>query len=332
LSRHEGFYLHRIDGSSATITGHRERKTRRLKNGFGRAQLNPERRRGAARGMNAVAATFAAGTDEHRQLLARFFLDTHLQYVPEKITWPQLSEADHARLAGLSIWQEAVATENVTSHTVAAAAALESDPDIRRAIELQGFEENRHARLLVALTSHYGIPVTAPQPYVPKSLESDFMSAGFGECFDSFFAFGLFALGKESGYFSSELIGIFEPVVQEEARHILFFVNWVNYRRSQLPLWQRPLFRLRCARIILKKVMARARTARTMRGRSGAGDENFTLTAREEIGVPITLRRLVGLCLEENDRRMAAYDPRLLRPRLVPGIARIIYRMLPARD
>jgi hypothetical protein len=282
--------------------------------------------------MNAVAATFAAGTDEHRQLLARFFLDTHLPYVPEKIIWPSLSPADHARLAGLSIWQEAVATENVTSQTVTAAAVLEGDPEVRKAIELQGFEENRHARLLAALTSHYGIPIATPQPYVPKSVETDFMSAGFGECFDSFFAFGLFALGEESGYFSSDLIAIFEPVVQEEARHILFFVNWVNYRRSLLPWWQRPLFRLRCGWIILKKVMARVSTARTMRGRSGAGDENFTLTAREEIGAPITLRRLVGICLSENDRRMAAYDPRLLRPRLVPAIARMVYRMLPAGD
>jgi hypothetical protein len=282
--------------------------------------------------MSAVAATFVAGTDEHRRLLARFFLDTHLEYVPEKINWPRLSEADHARLTGLSIWQEAVATENVTSHTVAAAAALESDPEIRKAIELQGFEENRHARLLVALASRYGIPVTTPKPYVPKSLESDFMSAGFGECFDSFFAFGLFALGKKSGYFSSELIDIFEHVVQEEARHILFFVNWINHRRSQLPWWRRPLFRMRCGGIILKKVMARVRTARSMRGRSGAGDENFTLTARQEIGVSITLRGLVGMCLSENDRRMAVYDPRLLRPRLVPSIARFVYRMLPAKD
>jgi hypothetical protein len=282
------------------------------------------------RRMSAVAAIFEAGSDEHRQLLARFFLDTHLAYVPEKVVWPALSAADQARLAGLSIWQEAVATENVTSQTVTAAAALESDPEIRKAIELQGFEEKRHARLLSALTSHYGIPVATPQPYVPKSLETDFMSAGFGECFDSFFAFGLFVLGQESGYFSTDLIAIFEPVVQEEARHILFFVNWVNYRRSQLPWWQRPLFRFRCGLIILKKVFARARTARTLRGRSGAGDENFTLTAHQEMGVSITLRRLVGICLSENDRRMAAYDPRLLRPRLVPNIARIIYRMLPA--
>lgn len=279
--------------------------------------------------MSAVPATFSAGTDEHRRLLASFFLDTHLQYAPEKIDWPRLSDADRTRLAGLSIWQEAVSTENVTSHTVSAAAALESDAEIRKAIELQGFEENRHARLLLALTSHYGIPITTPKPYVPKSLESDFMSAGFGECFDSFFAFGLFALGQESGYFSSDLIAIFEPVVQEEARHILFFVNWVNHRRSQLPWWQRPLFRLRCGWIILKKAMARVRTARSMRGRSGEGDENFTLTARQEIGAPITLRRLVAKCISENDRRMAAYDPRLVRPRLVRSIAAMIYRLLP---
>ena len=76
--------------------------------------------------------------------------------------------------------------------------------------------------------------------------------------------------------------------------------------------------------------MARARTARSMRGRSGAGDENFTLTAHQEMGVPVTLRRLVGKCLSENDRRMAAYDPRMLRPRLVQSIARVIYRVLPA--
>ena len=30
-----------------------------------------------------------------------------------------------------------------------------------------------------------------------------------------------------------------------------------------------------------RKVMARARTARSMRGRNGAGDENFTLTVRQ---------------------------------------------------
>jgi hypothetical protein len=282
---------------------------------------------------NIESESLAVGSAEHRRLLGRFFLDTHIDYVPEQMQWPALAEEELARLRSLPFWQEAVSTENVTSNTVAAAAALESDPLVRRAIELQGFEEMRHARLLVALTSHYRIPVEPPPPFTPRSLESDFLFAGFGECFDSFFAFGLFALARQSGFFPPALVKVFEPVMQEEARHILFFVNWVKYRRSQLPWWRRPAFRLRCAWIILKQVASRAKTARSM-GQArpaGAGSgENFTLTAHQEMGAEVTLHRLLELCLAENERRMAEYDARLKRPRLVPGIARVLFRVIPA--
>ncbi len=152
-----------------------------------------------------------------------FFLDTYIDYEPEKIRWPILGEAERARLVGLPFWQEAVSTESRTSGKVMAAAQLESDVELRKAIELQGFEENRHARLLAALTTHYRIPIQTPPPHQPRSLENDFLLAGFGECFDSFFAFGLIAVASDSGYFTPELVQIFEPVVQEEARHILFF-------------------------------------------------------------------------------------------------------------
>jgi hypothetical protein len=284
--------------------------------------------------MLAAAAKLEIGSAAHRQLLAQFFLDTHVDYVPESIPWPRLE--DPSRLVGLPFWQEAVSTENVTSHTVSAAARLEPDPQVRRAIELQGFEENRHARLLMALTSHYGIAIEQPPAYVPRSLEDDFLFAGFGECFDSFFAFGLFALARESGFFAPELVAIFEPVMQEEARHILFFVNWVRYRRSQLPWWKRIGFGLRCARIILQQVASRVETARKMgkpvqQKAPGTGvNGNFTLSAHQQVAEPVTLSRLLQLCLRENDRRLAPYDARLLRPRLVPSIARALYRVLPS--
>lgn len=282
---------------------------------------------------NIESESLVVGSAEHRRLLGQFFLDTHVEYVPEQMHWPVLAQEELERLRSLPFWQEAVSTENVTSNTVAAAAVLESDPLVRKAIELQGFEEMRHARLLVALTSHYRIVIESPPRFTPRSLESDFLFAGFGECFDSFFAFGLFALARESGFFPSALVKVFEPVMQEEARHILFFVNWVKYRRSQLPLWRRPLFRLRCAWIILRQVASRVKTARSM-GKpqpAGAGSsENFTLTAHQELGAEVTLHRLLGLCLTENERRMAEYDVRLKRPRLVPGIARVLFRLIPA--
>jgi hypothetical protein len=279
-----------------------------------------------------IVAEFEIGSAEHRRRLARFFVDTHIDFDPDSIAWPELGESERARLAKLPFWQEAVSTESETSRKVAAAAQLESDAQLRRAIELQGFEENRHARLLAALTAHYRIPIQSPPPFQPGSAETDFLLAGLGECFDSFFAFGLIAIAGESGYFTPGLIEIFEPVVQEEARHILFFVNWVKYRRSQLPWWQRPVFRLRCGWLILRQIASRVKTARTMGGdtaSTGTAD-NFTMSAHQELGSNLTLHGLLGRCLAENARRMAPYDRRLLRPRLVPTLARLFYRILPA--
>jgi hypothetical protein len=276
-------------------------------------------------------ARIAIGTPAHRELLARFFLDSHVDYVPEAIQWPVLNEADRERLAGLPFWQEAVSTENVTASTVTAAARLESDPGLHQAIALQGFEEKRHARLLLELTSHYRIPIESPPEFQPRSLESDFLRAGFGECFDSFFAFGLFALARNSGNFPSQLVTLFEPVMQEEARHILFFVNWVRYHRSQLPRWKRAAFRLRCAWVVVNTLAARIKTARTMDNESNTTQEHFTMSAHQDLGSQISARALLELCLQENERRMAPYDARLGRPRLAPGVARIACRLLPAR-
>ena len=278
---------------------------------------------------NADSAEFEVGSAEHRRGLARFFIDTYIEYEPETIRWPALSEAEHTRLVGLPFWQEAVSTESRTSGKVMAAAQLESDAELRKAIELQGFEENRHARLLAALTSHYRIPVQTPPPHVPQSLEDEFLLAGFGECFDSFFAFGLIDIVWSSGFFTPVLVQIFEPVVQEEARHILFFVNWVKYRRAQLPWWKRPLFRLRCGYLILKQVASRVETAKAFNAGDASSSDNFTMTSARDLGSNLTLHGLLGRCLAENDRRMAAYDARLLRPRLVPTLARLFYRILP---
>jgi len=271
-----------------------------------------------------TAATIKIGSPEHRDLFCRFFMDTHIRFDPEAMMWPSLQGNALARLVGLPFWSEAVSTERVTARTVQTAAQHEPDPVVREALALQGDEEGRHALLLRSLTRFYDIPLPALPPLpAQKDPAWEYLYAGYGECFDSFFAFGLMAIARESGYFSKELIDIFEPIMQEEARHILFFVNWVAYRRALMPAWRRPAFDLQRLAVTVLQIASRAKTARGMNQ-----GENFTMTGHGEINADITPRRFLELCIAENERRFSRYDPRLLRPRFVPAAARLALKVL----
>ena len=56
--------------------------------------------------------------------------------------------------------------------------------------------------------------------------------------------------------------------------------------------------------------------------------DNFTRKGGSAIGIDIAPRRFLALCLAENERRLSRYDPRLLRPRLMPAAARLAMRLL----
>jgi hypothetical protein len=272
-------------------------------------------------------STSWVGSPEHKDALCRFFIETHRPYEPGDLKWPDLDDASRHRLAALPIWDEAVRTEAQTAAAVSAMGRAERDPLLRRAIALQGYEEGRHAELLRLLTHRYGIPVEPHETREPPDPEWAFLRIGYGECFDSFFAFGLFALARESGFFPAPLVELFEPVMQEEARHILFHVNWVAYCQARLPAARRPSHVFRRGLAVWLQVVTRLRTASRLRSGSTPGPDNLTMRAHQSFG-DISARLFVETCLRENDRRLAPYDPRLLRPTFVPAVARAVLKGL----
>src|SRR5271168_4889248 len=186
------------------------------------------------------------GTDEHKRLFCKTLLDTFNPYKPAVIDWPKLDKEAQDRITSLPIWDIAVQTENRAGLYVATYAEEVPDTLLRKAIELNGFEEKRHRHVLSNLVQAYGIKL-APEPEEkrPRDAEWAFMVTGYSECIDSFFAFGLFDAAKRTGYFPPELVDTFEPVVHEEGRHILFYVNWVAWWRRNMPIWRRPWFELK---------------------------------------------------------------------------------------
>ncbi|HMD28529.1 MAG TPA: hypothetical protein VKH13_08170 [Steroidobacteraceae bacterium] len=267
------------------------------------------------------------GSEAHKILFCRTLLDTFDPYKPAVIDWPALDEEARNRLVSLPIWDIAVQTEGRARTNVATYAATASDPLLRRAIELNAFEEGRHKLVLSNLVAAYGITLAPEPPYAVKGdPEWAFMVTGYSECIDSFFAFGLFESAKRSGFFPEALVDTFEPVIHEEARHILFFVNWAAWHRRSMPFWRRPWFELKVLAVWLFLIWERIGIARDMG--SGVQDNNFTVTGAKSVGDDINVATLIDICLAENDRRMSAYDRRLLRPAVVPALARLARRFM----
>ncbi len=287
---------------------------------------------GARRWRAPTDGAIRPGSDDHKTAFCRMLLDTHNPYKPAIIDWPRLDTEARDRLVALPIWDIAVQTEGKASTRVLSYGETIADPLLHRAIALNGFEEGRHKQVLSNLVEAYTIPL-APEPEYrrPRHPEWAFMVTGFSECIDSFFAFGLFALAQRSRFFPPELVDSFEPIMQEEARHILFFVNWVAWHRRNLAWWRRPWFCAKVAAVWTFLVWERIGLAR---GAGAARDEapqdnNFTLTGSKAVAdIDLAPAALFDLCLAENQRRMAGYDLRLLRPLVMPVLVRFVRRFL----
>jgi hypothetical protein len=264
------------------------------------------------------------GTPEHLEMLTELLHATYNPYKPAVLDWPKLEPETQKRITALPIWDMAVQAENKAGARIEFFSQTIKDKKLRAALVHMAGEERRHREVLAKLIATYDIAIKPDEEYVlPRDAEWAFLVTGYSECIDSFFAYGLFEMARRTGYFPDKLVETFEPVVQEEGRHILFFTNFVAWYRANMPWWRRPLFELKVARVYAFLAWERMGIAGEIDGEENA-DANFTVTGTESLVDELDPARLIDICLEEDKRRMEGYDSRLKRPTTVPFIARLV--------
>jgi hypothetical protein len=273
------------------------------------------------------------GSEAHKERFCRQFIDSHQLFDPETLPWPTLDEVALGRMRSVPFWQEVLHTERRAGAIVRAFAETIKDPLVREAVDLEGVEEERHAKLLAVMIRRYGLPA-AEQELEPigPDLHTAFADFGYGECIDSFLGFGVFKIARQSEFLPEGLFEIFDTLMLEETRHIVFFVNWMAWQatvRGRGAAWWRGLVSARFYGRAFGRMIGTIR-----RGRKENDGRDFAATQASVFLDGFTFRRFVADCYTENARRMADFETDLLRPRFLPSLAGAALsglRLLPTR-
>lgn len=259
------------------------------------------------------------GSEQHKQLFCQSFIGSHNAYEPHEMPWPVLDDVSLARLRAIPVWSMALEVEINAGSMLAGFAKGEPDPLVRRALELQGFEEARHGRILAEMISRYGLRARAKDPDEVPTRRA-FIHFGYNECVDSFAGFGIFKLARDARILPDSLTSLFARVLEEEARHIVFFVNWIAWDRARRGLRGPVMQAIPALAGYVGAIVRRVQGGTEMAG-GDAAEGNLNLFA--DVMKDLTPAKFLRACVEENDRYMRAFDPRLLRPRVIPTLGRV---------
>jgi hypothetical protein len=268
------------------------------------------------------------GTPEHRDLFCGTFIEAHRAYEPENLPWPILEPEYLERLRGIPFWGIAQAMERKAGIMVTAFAQTLDDPLIRQAVELQGAEEARHARLMSHFIDRYRLTAREVEVSVSPAARDEFIVFGYEECVDFFMGAALYRLATRLDMFPENLVSIFERVLFEEARHTTFFINWFRYEEARAGrdgVFGRHVTAMRNYYRSIKQIV---------RSFSGAETTGFAAAGANEIIGGMTPAMFLEAALAENRRMLRVLDPRLIKPAMLPtlaGAALTLLRALPPR-
>lgn len=149
--------------------------------------------------------------------------------------------------------------------------------------------------------------------------------------FNSYFAFGMFNIAQQANYLPDEIFNIFDPILDEEARHIVFFVNWFTYFQIQRG---QGFSALRALRTSWHYGRALKGLIDVFGGVAERDDQAFTATSATMFMDDLTPELFFETCLQQNTKRISKFSPELLQPELLPNLSKIallFLRLLPKK-
>ncbi len=267
------------------------------------------------------------GSQEHRDAFCGHFTQTYIDYDPKTLPWPALDEAALRRFQSVPFWDEVFYTERRAGAIVAAFTETVDDPIVKAALALQGEEETRHANLIRVMIEKYGLDAAErPMEDLGADIETRFKDFGFGECLDSFLGFGLFKIAWQAEFLPREMLKIFETLMYEETRHIVFFINWMAYTEAQRGWLARTVSPLTSLHDYLRALRRMAGLAQS--GKQMNDGKNFAATQVSMFLDGFNFRRFLEDCYAENSRRMSMFEPELLRPSFLPQLTDVALKAL----
>jgi hypothetical protein len=272
------------------------------------------------------------GSIAHRDLFCSTFHATHKAFEPETMNWPVLEPKYVELLRAFPFWSFARSMEQEADRMIATFAKTLDDPVIRAAVELQGYEEGRHGRILNHMLNLYRVDAASvPLSNLPVTRD-DFVTFGFSECTDSFVGFGGYALARKKQIFPRAFLDVFEQILFEEARHIVFFINWWRYEEARSGKGNALT---RTFDAIKYSIRATMHTAQGAQGSAVATTPmDLTSGGTQAMLEGVTPKMFLELALAQERALMARLDRNLLRPRMIPLLATAALlglRMLPPR-
>src|ERR1700760_3432182 len=260
------------------------------------------------------------GSPEHRDTFCKHFMQTYTESDPDTLPWPDLDEAALQRLKSVPFWEEVFYTERRAGAIVAEFVKTIKDPVLKQAIALQGKEEARHAKMIRVMIEKYGIDAAErPLEDVSDNVETRFKDFGFGECMDSFLGFGVFKIAMQSEFLPKEMFQIFETLMYEETRHIVFFVNWMAYAQAQKGFIASLLLPFTSFRYYMRALGRMVGTAK--RGKELNDGKEFSTTPASVFLDGFTFRRFLEDCFSKTRPARGPFDPEWLRPSSLPQLA-----------